>query len=561
MFRKISKPLVLIIIMIFPAISGLRQSLNQSVHRDKEKQRLSRLTQSQGNHLEIITSVERHGEPYSLFALSVAGIGDINLDGYDDIIVGNPYKGAGEAFILFGGAEMDSIPDIILHGENDGDGFGEKVACGGDINGDGDPDFIVSAPDYPNRKGKGRVYIYFGGSILDTIPDAIFTGELNHSNLGRASIAVGDVNGDHADDILVGAPNYLTITSRGKAYLYFGGALLDSIPDWMNEGDSSRALFAFTKLAMGDVNGDGLADLLINSSPDVGELGKDHLVVTEIFFSGTQIDTLSDFSLIDNSPGNYQNQILLCDDLNLDGADDFVINMNGPTNIYFGGIDLDTIPDTYLQHWYGAGINRIANAGDVNGDGWPDVLAGFYHLFFKTASCGLYLGSQKIDPTVDWTAGGAGVSVDGAGDVNGDGYDDIIVGMYSSPYTSVAWGAAWVLAGNGDLQDIRTDVPEIEASGPPGKHMLLQNYPNPFNQQTRIRYRLSSKFEKQVTVTIYDINGREVIKLADERQAPGEYEVVWDGRDQQGKEVSSGMYLARLSVGHSYQVKKLILIR
>ena len=219
MFRVINKLWILFIIMTFFVISVRSQSLNQSVHMGKEKQQLSRLTQSQGNQLDIITSIEKHGEPYSMFALSVAGIGDINLDGYDDIIVGNPYKGAGEALILFGGAKMDSVPDIILHGENDGDGFGENVASGGDINGDGDPDFIVSAPDYPNRKGKGRVYIYFGGSILDSIPDAIFTGELNHGNLGRGSIAVGDMNNDSCDDIFVSAPNYSPVFRLGKVYL------------------------------------------------------------------------------------------------------------------------------------------------------------------------------------------------------------------------------------------------------------------------------------------------------------------------------------------------------
>ncbi|MFZ5519430.1 MAG: T9SS type A sorting domain-containing protein [Candidatus Zhuqueibacterota bacterium] len=559
MSREINKPLTLFIVMIFLLISDRPQSLSQSAQSDREKQQLNRLTQLQANHLDIITSIERHGEPYSLFALSVAGIGDINLDGYDDIIVGNPYKGAGEALILLGGAEMDSIPDIILRGENDGDGFGEKVASGGDINGDGGPDFIVSAPDFPNRKGKGRAYIYFGGAILDSIPDAIFTGELNYSNLGRASIAVGDVNGDQSDDMLVGAPNYLTITSRGKAYLYFGGALLDSIPDWMNQGDSSRALFAFTQLAIGDVNGDGLADLLINSSPDIGELGKDHLVVTEIFFSGVEMDTLSDLSLTDSSSGNYQNQILLCDDLNLDGADDFVIYMIDRVRVYFGGADIDTTADSYLLPWYGASINRIASAGDVNGDGWLDILAGFYHLYFKTASCGLYLGSQKIDPTVDWTAGGAGVSLDGAGDVNGDGYDDIIVGMYSSPYTSVAWGAAWILAGKADLQDIRSNVRQIEPSAPPDKHILFQNYPNPFNAETTIRYQLPQA--SAVTLTIYNLLGQQIRRLVNERQLAGNYSIIWDGRDEQGTILASGIYIYRLEAGSFVSSKKLALVR
>jgi len=271
------------------------------------------------------------------------------------------------------------------------------------------------------------------------------------------------------------------------------------------------------------------------------------------------MDTLSDLSLTDSSSGNYQNQILLSDDLNLDEADDFVIYMIDRVRVYFGGADLDTTADSYLRPWYGASINRIASAGDVNGDGWPDVLAGFYHLFFETASCGLYLGSQKIDPTVDWTAGGAGVSVDGAGDVNGDGYDDIIVGMYSSPFTSVAWGGAWILAGRADLQDIRANVRQIEPSASPDKYTLLQNYPNPFNPETEIDFQLPEP--GLTTLVVYNLLGQKIRTLVREMKQAGNYSVRWDSRDDNGSFVASGVYVYILQSSEFVDVKKMVLLR
>lgn len=559
------KAKIIYILLLYLFLSDKNISSDHKFNHQNGKPQLNQFSQIKGNQLEVINYMERRGELNSRFGSSIAGIGDINGDGYEDVIVGNGYNGAGEALIYFGGAIMDSIPDIILRGEYEGDGFGYTVASGGDINGDGEPDFIVVATNYPNRKGKGCVYIYFGGTVLDTIPDIKFIGEQKYSNLGMR-IAVGDVNGDQCNDILTSAPNYASITRRGKAYLYFGGAMLDSIPDWTNQGDTARFYFG-DKVAIGDVNGDRQNDLLFNNLIDINELGNDYLVVTEIYFNHAGFDTVSDFSLTDSSPGNSANQILLCNDCNLDGADDFIIHIdfdpktNIYTRIFFGGTNLDSIPDACLLAWPGAGINRLANAGDVNGDGWPDILAGFYHSFYQTASVGLYLGSEHINPTVDWTAGGGGYAIDGAGDVNGDGFDDLIVSMNSSPFTSVAWGAVWILAGNSNLTDIGTGISTKKEADIIRAFNLYQNYPNPFNNTTTIKYRLTNFQPKNVSVTIYELTGKEVITLVDQQLTTGDYQVRWNGTNQQGKEVSSGVYLCRLSIGQFQKVKKLILLK
>ena len=88
---------------------------------------------------------------------------------------------------------------------------------------------------------------------------------------------------------------------------------------------------------------------------------------------------------------------------------------------------------------------------------------------------------------------------------------------------------------------------------------LLQNYPNPFNLATEIRYQLPEASEVQII--IYDLLGREVRRLVEERKEAGYRSVVWDGRDGFGREVGSGVYLVRMEAGNFVGVRKMLLIR
>gem|GEM_PF-622801 len=522
------------------------------------------LSQVQDNRLEIIIYLEGHEKDGNVrLGYSVAGIGDVNLDGYDDVLIGNPLKGPGEAWLLFGGAKMDSLPDLILHGEEGHDGFGVKVAAGGDINGDGDPDFLISERSRSDVY-TGSVYLYFGGSLLDTIPDLILKGERLSHNFGEKVVA-GDVNGDHCSDILISTITYGHNTAFGKVYLYYGGSLLDTIPDWTNQGDSFLNYFGHS-LAIGDVNGDQKKDILILSLPTIrSPEGHDSTMTnTEIFLNKCGFDTTADFTIFYSLWGNHSYDLLFCSDLNQDGIDDFHTNFYG-YKIYYGSPQLDLDPDAYLEPWPLTAITQMKVAGDVNGDGYPDILGGAPHPVFERGSIQLFLGSKNINSTVDWVVGGTGylgLSIDRAGDVNGDGYDDIIFSNSILPFTGIGEGQVYIMAGNPNLEDLGVAYAKDQLiDNKPAEFQLYQNYPNPFNQQTTIAYKLNTLKKQPVKLIIYNIQGEEVITLIYQFQSAGEYQYIWDGKDRTEKEVNSGVYLAVLRINEFHQVIKLLLVK
>ncbi len=170
-----------------------------------------------------------------LFGNSVSSAGDVNGDGYDDLIVGAPYNdaagaAAGRAYIYFGDDVVDNIADVILDGAAIGDHFGNSVSTAGDVNGDGFSDVIVGA--YTNDAGgtdAGSAYIYFGGVSMDNTADLILNVFFTDGDrFGYSVSTAGDLNGDGYSDVIVGADhNDAGGTDAGRAYIYFGGASMN----------------------------------------------------------------------------------------------------------------------------------------------------------------------------------------------------------------------------------------------------------------------------------------------------------------------------------------------
>jgi FG-GAP repeat len=226
-------------------------------------------------------------EDGSQFGFAVASAGDINHGGADDLAVGAPFDDGdgnttdegtdrGRVFVFYGGVALDAVPDLELTGDEDGAEFGAAVAPAFDVSGDRIDDLLVGAPLHDAGGGdgadRGEAYVYFGADVPDTVPDVVVSGDTNGGAFGASLSRARDVNGDGGGDFIVGAPleDPGALTDAGSAYLFFGGAVLDDVPDLVLEGTETGAQFGAVVASPGDFDGGG-RDLVIGAPLDDGD--------------------------------------------------------------------------------------------------------------------------------------------------------------------------------------------------------------------------------------------------------------------------------------------------
>lgn len=417
---------------------------------------------------------------------------------------------------------LDGLKGIRFDGIAAGDNAGSSISSKGDINGDGRDDLIIGAwTTDANGAGSGSAYVVFG--TASGLPASLNLGLLNGSNgfeiIGEKagdflgiSVAAGDVNDDGFDDVVVGADHAGTAFGVGAAYVIFGkasGFTAELQTAGMAAKDGFRIDgfdnldFTGCSVAAGDINKDGFDDIVVGARLagfSASQAGAAYVVLGKATSFGkdisvTELDGSNGFRLDGAAADHFAGvSVGVADDVNDDGVDDILVGSIGATpNGAFSGSayvvfgrtgafpasqNLGLLNGTTGFRIDGSAANTqtgssVGGAGDVNGDGIGDLLIGSVvspvngaSLIFGRSTnfpASIALSSLNGTTGVNFTTAESntflGTSVNGAGDVNGDGFADVIAGAQFDGLDDkgagfVVFGRAAAFSANFDLDTL-----------------------------------------------------------------------------------------------------------
>ncbi len=391
---------------------------------------------------------------------AVATAGDTDRDGFSEVLLGVPGHSNGQfaegQALLFrstGDMPLAAPNPVSWSSQANQPGANLFAVSAGDINADGFTDIVTGWPGYDGCGlifdpdiDEGTIFVSYGGSCGPAcssvpIPLCSFEGNEDGANVGLSVSATGDVNGDGFADVLVGGPGHDASffpfpADTGRAYLYLGGSFgLNSAAASIVFGGEASAQLGYAVSIVGDVNGDGRADAMIgepNSNEVTGAgAGSAHLY----YGTPTGLTASPVWSGIGTGLyAQYGSAIAGAGDVNRDGYADVVIGAPGTNNstgeayVYLGGAQglATSASRTYVGDFAGAELGAaVGSGGDVNGDGFSEVLVGSPGGSRVVLDTGVSLGFLN-------GPGGSrfGGAVGSAGDVNGDGFSDLAIGAH-----------------------------------------------------------------------------------------------------------------------------------
>jgi hypothetical protein len=312
----------------------------------------------------------------------VASAGDVNDDGYADVVIGSAAYSVhqGRAQLFLGAASgLSATPSWTKMGEQLQDEFGGSVASAGDVNEDGYADVVIGAAGYPGGSsefplGYGRTYLYLGGAGgLSTVASWTATGERQSALFGTSVASAGDVNGDGNADVIVGAKQ---MTGGGRAYLYLGGANgLPAAASWTVGGETQSSYFGCSVASAGDVNGDGYSDMIIGAYGNVSDTGKAYVYLGR---AGIPSTVASWTAAGEVTLQRFGASVASAGDVNNDGYADVIVgahrynNWAGKAYLYLGGANGPCIHPSaalYISSMYRIGGKPLLAFQDPNPPG------------------------------------------------------------------------------------------------------------------------------------------------------------------------------------------------